>query len=579
MVNAGRTLRRSRIGNGMSARIGRIARWLDIAGALAVAVATLAGLAIFAINNVPDANIWLDESGQYWLSQGLHHDSALDAQPGSILDGIWFGRNGFNLDPPGFTVFLAGWVEIFGSGIVSLRALPFVMFSLTFIPAYLLGTKGLKLPRTLCVLLPALVLTLSLPLQYSTEIRAYSAELLAVVLTAWAAVRAYQSPGTRTTVILCLVMLFGATSTRYSYLVAASAVLIAIFGAMVFGATLRARWRELTWPVITYALIGLFTAWSVGLFGDGRQYDYGRGYSDSNELWTLADWPALQERLAHNLWWEAHQATGLFLISGFVLAILVLILRLRTKRKPHRNFDVKAQNGVLVLWGFALAYELSAVAFSYVGVVPWYAGDRHSIGLEALALVSWLGLAGIIAYVTEWALRSKDPDLTSVQVNTAKLVAMVLLLVVSIPLTTTFVTRLSEFRHWDFRIAGSKLSAIAEQAFPPGAQVDWLVDYWSWPTFRYEVLKTGTFPTTFQIASATPIRLSADQDGAEVLTSQQRCGPNLWTAVLHENWGADYATRNSLYAAKASAMRCVTTVYQISNDESLIVLGPLGGVN
>lgn len=561
----------------MSARIGGIARVLDIAGALVVALVTLIGLVIFAIHNVPDANIWLDESGQYWLSQGLHHDSTLDAQPGSIIDGIWFGRNGFNLDPPGFTVLLAAWVKVFGSSIISLRALPFVMFSLTFIPAYLLGTKGLKLPRTLCVLIPALVLTLSLPLQYSTEIRAYSTELLAVVLTAWAAVRAYQSPSTRSTVILCLVMLFGATSTRYSYLVAASAVLIALFGAMVLGATLRARWRELIWPVATYGVIGLFTAWSVGLFGDGRQFDYGRGYSDGLELKAIADWPALQERLAHNLWRDEHQVTGIFLLAGLVVAIIALILRLRARHQPQHGLVAKTQNGVLILWGFVLAYELSAVAFSYVGVVPWYAGDRWSMGLEALALVSWLGLAGLIAYGIGWVLRVKDPDLTAPLVSTAKLVAMVLVLVVSIPLTITVFNRLNEYRHFDFRIAGSKLSAIAAQAFPPGAQVDWLVDYWSWPTFRYEVLKSGTFPTTFQINSATPIRLNADQDGADVLTSQPRCGPNLWTAVLHENWGSEYASRNALYAAKATAMRCVSKVYPISNDESLIVFSAPGG--
>lgn|GEM_PF-1739890 len=259
------------------------------------------------------------------------------------------------------------------------------------------------------------------------------------------------------------------------------------------------------------------------------------------------------------------------------LPLLHLEEAVLSRHQPQHGLVAKTQNVVLILWGFVLAYELSAVAFSYVEVVPWYAGDRWSMGLEALALVSCLGLSGLIAYGIGWVLRVKDPDSTAPLVNTAKLVAMALVLVVSIPLTITVFNRLNEYRHFDFRTAGSKLSAIAAQAFPPGAQVDWLVDYWSWPTFRYEVLKSGTFPTTFQITSATPFRLPAYQDGADVLTSKPRCGPNLWTAVLQENWGSEFASRNALFAAKVSAMSFVSKVYQISNDESLIVFSAPGG--
>lgn len=562
----------------MNAGIDGVARRLDIAGAVLVGATTLIGLALFARHNVPDPSIWYDESGQFWLSQGLHHDSLIDAQPGSVLDGVWYGRNGFNLDPPGFTILLAGWVKAFGSHVVSLRLLPFLLFCMTFVPAYLIGTRALRISRTLSVLLPALVLTVALPLQYSTEIRAYSAELLAVVLTAWAGLRAYQDPSGRTRTILCLAMLFGATSTRYSYLVAATAVIVLVAAAMLVGPTGSRRWRELSWPGVTYLFIGLFTAWSVGLFGGGRQYDYGRGYSDGGELRAISDWAGIQERLVQNLWRGEHQATGLFLVAGLVLGVVLLILRMRSVSQPAPRSASGTAGGVLLLWGFVLSYEVSAVAFSYAGIVPWLAGDRWSIGLEAVAVLSWLGLAGLATLVLRPLWSGTVKARWQSIVGGARWVALAAFFVLAGLLTISVVNRLVDYVHSDFRVASSKLPAIIEQAIPPGVQVDWLVDYWSWPTFKYVVKGSGTFPADVAVTTATPVRLTPEADGLDVLASQPRCGPDLATAILHEDWSTDYATRNAKFAAKASQLRCVSTVYPLSNSESLVVLTAPGAI-
>ena len=132
-------------------------------------------------------NIWFDESGQYWLSLGLHHFTPPLSTPGGWDKIVEYGRV-LNSDPGTYTLILRAWIKLFGADIATLRTLSLLFFLLGPVIIWLAGRR-LEIPpaaRAAAALAPCGSFMFY---HYATEIRAYSMESLAVLyfffLAAW----------------------------------------------------------------------------------------------------------------------------------------------------------------------------------------------------------------------------------------------------------------------------------------------------------------------------------------------------------------------------------------------------------
>ena len=131
-------------------------------------------------SNISDANFWLDESGQIWISRGLNHFSPGGSPFGTLRD-VWANNNKYNLDPGGFTLALYLWQKI--SAIPAhLRLLPFIFFVLTYFVVYVI-VKTEEIDSNLAKLFPFLLLGSPLISHYVFELRAYSFEMLVSALS------------------------------------------------------------------------------------------------------------------------------------------------------------------------------------------------------------------------------------------------------------------------------------------------------------------------------------------------------------------------------------------------------------
>lgn len=528
----------------------------DLLSSIIIALVVVAGLIVFASNQLNNPNIWFDESGQYWLSRGLSHDSAFGEGGQSIFQGIWNGMTGFNLDPPGFTFNLGVWVAVFGSSSISIRFLPFLMLVGSFAVAYLIGRKHIGLPHILAVSLPAIMLTTAMPLFYSSEIRAYSSELFSVLLLAFTFPFLLRSNQSRAALPYLLALAFGMLATRYFFAVGfvATAAIYAL--TVLIQRNYRIRLKQLLTIFIGYILIALATAFSIGLIGGGEQWGYGKGYAESGV--SLRTTENIWELTQVNLWKEEQRATGLFLILGL---IIVLIMWLFSRERLNSMWS----HSWVVMWTFVFAYETSAVALSVIMDAPWNVGNRWSIGLWAIAVISILGLAGAIIDLIRQLIPRQSEWLVPV-----------LSLIVAVPVVLISFTRLTDYQRLVFRLAGSELPALVSQVIPRDVDVQWAIDYWSWPTFKWLVQESGEWPPDLPVTNSLPVGdgVLTNANWPEVIPTLQLCAPGKWTVVFHEQWNEAFGPRTQEISRFATQQRCTVQTYPIGGSEIMLVIKP-----
>ena len=528
----------------------------DLMSGLILAAVLAAGLIIFALHHLNDPNIWFDESGQYWLSRGLSHDSAFDEGGQSIFQGIWNGMTGFNLDPPGFTFNLGIWVLVFGSSSISIRSLPFLMLVGSFVLAYLIGRRHIGLSHTLSVALPALMLTTATPLFYSTEIRAYSSELFAVTLLAYTFPFLLRSNRASAALPYLLALAFGMLATRYFFAVGFIATAIVYLFTVLMQRNFKSRLKQLLTTGLGYMLIALATAFSIGLIGGGEQWGYGKGYSQQGV--SLRNSENVWELIQLNLWRDEQRVTGLFLILGLT-AVLLMGALFRTKLQSSWT------RSWVVVWVFVVAYELVAATLSIAMDAPWNIGDRWSIGLWAIATLSLLGLAGMVLD----ALRHFLP-------SSSQWIIPVLSIAVAIPIVFTSFNRLADYQRPVFRLAGSELPALVSGVIPRDVDVQWAIDYWSWPTFRWLVKESGEWPADLAVTNALPVGdgVLTNANWPEVIPTLQLCAPGKWTVVFHERWNSAFGPRTQEIKRFATQQRCTVDTFPIGSSEIMLVIKP-----
>ena len=171
---------------------------------------------------LPNPYLWYDEAGQFFISQGLNHYSAPFSPEGGLYDVIVNSR-GYNMDPGGFSVILYFWQKI-STSYLWLRLLPalfFFGFAFTLYKVSIYETKN----KILSIVIATLPFILPIFTNRITELRAYSMEMMGVMLSVWLIMRFKDNLNIKRLLVLSVVQVLF-MSSRYGYIMVASGVSI-----------------------------------------------------------------------------------------------------------------------------------------------------------------------------------------------------------------------------------------------------------------------------------------------------------------------------------------------------------------
>lgn len=167
-----------------------------------------------AAQNLSYNFFWFDESGQFFISQGLNHDSVPYSMRGDINDVINSNAH-YNMDPGGYTLLLYFWTGISDNGIW-LRSLGYIFMSIAVLFSIFTTYKILH-SKKISAISGLLIFSLFSGSQFF-ELRAYSMELCGTVIGIWAIIWCKESLNLKKIIICTCIFVFFATS-RYTMLV------------------------------------------------------------------------------------------------------------------------------------------------------------------------------------------------------------------------------------------------------------------------------------------------------------------------------------------------------------------------
>ena len=321
--------------------------------------------ALVAWHHLRSPNLWFDESGQYWLAQGLHHFSPPNSQPGGWARIVEYGRV-FNSDPGSFTLLLRGWTKVLGNSPVVLRSLPFLFFLLTptviFFAARRIGTNSL-----VASLAASAPLGFAILLHYATEIRAYSMESCGVTwfffLSCWLRKETRWSRVIWMGIVAALLV-----TSRYSaFFYGAAACLTTLMPMRPLGAAVR-RVLCFSIPCAMAAAAGflIFARYQAG--GTQRPPAYVEAFMLKGKT------SAVMLAQFHDNFLSKE---GLPIACFLILAPIFVW------------FGPRALSRLRTVVGRAAMFSLFAVTFAIVasltGKLPWEIHTRWSIGYQALS--------------------------------------------------------------------------------------------------------------------------------------------------------------------------------------------------
>lgn len=361
---------------------------LDGLSALPAFALAIVGLSMLAGRNLPNPDFWWDEAGQFWMSQGQNHSSTYQTPESPLAQGIEFGRNGYNLDPLGFTALLRVWSVVFGSDPVALRSLPFLFFVATILLSVWLGKNIFSLPWLFAVGIPLASVAWYIPMQYATELRPYSLELLGVVTIGGLVIAVVSSRSGKYVVLLSAAILAFSMASRYSISIAVGAAIVTLLIATLTQS--QKSWSKVLWPGLAACVAAVFFAWNIGLFGGGRQTS--PSYTASLDLLDSWTFTFVGTTLYDNLV-QSNQIAITFLLLA---ALVVLALRRWGGARRGRRTTLRELSSISSPWMaaalFVACYELVAVVASAAGFTPWNATARWSIGLHGLVILAGMGI-------------------------------------------------------------------------------------------------------------------------------------------------------------------------------------------
>ena len=546
-------------------RLDRVAFWLTV-GAVGVAVVLLAA------HTVPNPNVTWDEAGQYWMTQGQAFGTPWGTEPGTLWAGLDLGRHGNILDPVGFTMVLWAWVWLFGSDPATLRALPFVFFVGTLVVSYLLGRRCMGTYRTPALVLPAAVLTTYVSLQWATEIRPYSAELMGVVAVAAATLWFLKRPTWPAMLALSGVIVFFTLATRYAFALAAGAAMLTVLLVMWRAHELGAHWRKVALGFGVLVAVAAFLVWNLGLLDSGDQVwdDYGNPI----RVESITDFEHMRMLLQINFVYGWHKLTGAFLLLGLVGWFLAHFGQ-RFRALAGLGGALAARGRLWIpAWVFVGVYEAASAFASQMGWTQWNAEFRHSIGLIGAAIVSGLGIVVLGQAALDGIWRPLAGRMGTGIARVVRWIGWVVWGAVLFGLLAMSVRVYADFRRTDIETLGVTVPTRVSAALAGEEDVRWLVDTQLFPSLRYLVEASGLPLGTLSISEATPFGLYGHDDAKLLAWMREAalCSPGQTTAALIANSVDTNAAVYEELARELTSKGCTLTPVELSDVESLVVV-------
>ena len=146
-----------------------------------VAIAMYVGMILCTYKYEMNPYLIFDEAGQFWMAQGLNHDSPAMSQVGGVLDVIRNNQN-YNFDPGGYSIIMHFWNKV-SAHYLWMRSLSFMFFLLT-IAAF--GYLAYQWTRNVYIAVCASLVPFLIPIIYHVSffVRAYSMEVFGCTICA-----------------------------------------------------------------------------------------------------------------------------------------------------------------------------------------------------------------------------------------------------------------------------------------------------------------------------------------------------------------------------------------------------------
>jgi hypothetical protein len=363
---------------------------------------------IKAWKEIHNQYFWYDESGQFWMSQGLNHYSPPLVEAKSILSIVTSNAN-FSFDPGGFTLLVRFWVEI-STNYVWLRTLPQVFFFLSFLGIFLV----LRIFRinNFTSSLVLLIYSVGVNGIDGSFFRPYSAEMFAFILTLYFTLKliSNETKAAKYVNYILILAIFGIWM-RYGAIIWSLSILLYLF---VFRKIHKTRKAIVT--LQTASLIFLYFASIVFIYFFSFRHQ--TGDSTAKFYYTYLS------------------SSPLFLINRYNLVFycFIIVCIAYTRIRVSSNL----RNLVIEFHGIYLLILGSYVLMSAFGVYPWnpwsHVNAPISIGCLILVAISFKGLDSkpllipttlttivLILYlsiashrgITNWGFSSKPKNLTN----------------------------------------------------------------------------------------------------------------------------------------------------------------------
>jgi len=431
---------------------------------------------------------WWDESGQFWMALGQNHVSDFGTQTRGVFDGIAEGWRGFNLDPPGFTIILRLWVDLFGHSALALRLLPLTfMLGAFFFSIFILRRLTLQ-PRTFWIILPILTWPLfnSQSIHYATELRAYSSEIFWMIVAAFAGTKLASKYSPSRHAALYLVLTLGILLSRYSFAIFAVAILISSL-------VIQIRSTDSFSNIFAMIMSGpaVFIGPILIVFFSGHSAP---NYVRQATLRNNFSLRFIAGTIKNNFLESVHLATGLVIGIAFVLIVAQILHVLKAKKSTEQvgipkyfTFNLTEEELFLVI-SIVATTALFASA-SLLGLHPWATYARWSIGLVGLAWMALTLLPSLVHHLI--ALSGLKPRLPRHINSLRKYLGVGTCLIIpcyaaigslSFERPSYFPLTVQDYEGFERQVereVGGKSLAL-EETFP----ALYLVDSWLWPTWR-----------------------------------------------------------------------------------------------
>ncbi len=307
--------------------------------------------------------LWFDEAGQFWIAKGLNHDSAPMSECGTLYDVIVNNQN-YNLDPGGFGILLHYWSKI-SNHHRWLRMLPLSFFLLSILGFIVLSynwTKN-KYIASLAGLIPFLNMMI---LSEAFEIRAYSMEVLGVIISVLAIESLQKSISYEKLLLWSILLAFFMTS-RYSFIIVAFVASTYIL-YLIYNQDITLKNKILEMCVYALPLFGTLIA------------DY---------IFAMRFQNPRVEALSYLPYISSNPTVIFTPESQNIILFIVILLWIIFK---FRNSDtIRKYKGVLYL---AIATNTIFFVLSILGLHPWEGSCRRCISMITLLIISACALGG-----------------------------------------------------------------------------------------------------------------------------------------------------------------------------------------